>query len=337
VWLHLHNNAASLSPQLTGPVLAQAGEHPDGAAADAPRARPDRAPDAPPPRSGAARAPAPRRSRGEPAAHAPRASAAGDRGTGEREPGRRAGRERPAAGPEPAARERGPPAAEREASAPRAAASAPRPRQPEADGARASVRAAAREGSRGAASRPREEPGREAAQREDAKADAAAAVHRRAPSAASLRGCAAAELPDSDQLEEHVSSSATASPASVASVGCLCHQPHCLHRTGGVPAGKCQQRRLIQEAHGRAPKRDGAGLSRTRGRASKVVRAMHALQAAAACGLPHGVLQGLPHFLAAHSSTHALSSSAERLLCHFIFLSIDRADRRAAWRSGRSF
>ncbi len=103
------------------------------------------------------------------------------------------------------------------------------------------------------------------------------------------------------------------------------------------PQAKCQQRRLIQEAHGRAPKRDGAGLSRTRGRASKVVRAMHALQAAAACGLPHGVLQGLPHFLAAHSSTHALSSSAERLLCHFIFLSIDRADRRAAWRSGRSF
>ena len=168
-------------------------------------------------------------------------------------------------------------------------------------------------------------------------AQCVAAVHRRAPSAASLRGCAAAELPDSDQLEEHVSSSATASPASVASVGCLCHQPHCLHRTGGVPAGKCQQRRLIQEAHGRAPKRDGAGLSRTWGHASKVVWAMHALQAAAACGLPHGVLQGLPHFLAAHSSTHALSSSAERLLCHFIFLSIDRADRRAAWRSGRSF
>jgi len=46
-----------------------------------------------------------------------------------------------------------------------------------------------------------------------------------------------------------------------------------------------------------------------------------------------GVLQGLPHFLAAHSSTHALSSSAERLLCHFIFLS----NERAAWRSGRSF
>jgi len=199
VWLHLHNNAASLSPQLTGPVLAQAGEHPDGAAADAPRARPDRAADAPPPRSGAAPAPAPRRSRAEPAAHAPRASAAGDRGTGEREPGRRAGRERPAAVPEPAARERGPPAAERDASAPRAAAAAPRPRQPEADGVRASVRAAAREGSRGAASRPREEPGREAAQRDDAKADAAARGVREVEAARRAAVAAAAARQESSQ------------------------------------------------------------------------------------------------------------------------------------------